>query len=77
MQSAMKDLINLKENHYVVQHLDKPYAVNGIKHPIENLKGEKVVDLHPISKVGIINYNEIVKVKSSPLKISSHSIAAS
>ena len=64
----MKDLINLKENYYVVQYLEKTYVVNGIKHPVENLETEKIIDIHPISKVGIINYNESVKVKSSALR---------
>lgn len=70
----MKDLINLKEKHYVVNHHGKPYAVNGIKHPIENLATEKNINIHPISKVGIINYNEILNVSSRNLTLSGHPV---
>ena len=63
----MKDLINLKEKHYLVDYNGKTYAVNGIKYPWEQLSTEKQLELHPISKVGIINYNEAVKVSGSKI----------
>lgn len=63
----MKDIINLKEKHYLASYNEKTYAINGIKYPIDQLANDKNIELHPISKVGIINYNETLKVNSGKL----------
>lgn len=68
----MKDLINLKEKHYLVNYNEKTYAVNGIKYPWEQLASDTAIELHPISKVGIINYNESVKIKSGKVNAEGH-----
>ncbi|MFN8337158.1 MAG: hypothetical protein U0U09_18645 [Cyclobacteriaceae bacterium] len=72
----MKNLINLKEKHYLVSYDGKTYAVNGVKFPWEKLSEEIEIQLHPISKVGIINYNELLKVNGAKVTAEGHHLGS-